>query len=75
VIVPALIAGGLVLGFVAGRWWALLAALGVAAYVAVVSEVEVSRWFLAVAYGAVAAGSIAAGVLVRRFAGRIIRSP
>jgi hypothetical protein len=42
VIVPALIAGGLVLGFVAGRWWALLAAVGVAAYVAVVSEVLAS---------------------------------
>jgi hypothetical protein len=74
VIVPALIAAGLVLGLVVGRWWALVAAVAVAAYVAVVSEVEVSRWVLALGYGAIAAASIGAGVLLRRFATRLVRS-
>lgn len=69
-LLPVLVAGGLVLGLVIGRWWALLGAIGVAVWVAVVSEVEVSRWFLAAAYGATAAASITAGVLLRRVSGR-----
>jgi hypothetical protein len=74
VIVPVLIAGGLVLGLVIGRWWALLGAVAVAAYVAVISEVEVSRWVLAFGYGAIAAASVAAGVLLRRLALRVLGS-
>jgi hypothetical protein len=70
VLLPAVVAGGLVLGLVIGRWWALLGAVGVAVWLAVVSEVEVSRWFLAAAYGVAAAVSIAAGVLLRRVGGR-----
>ena len=69
-LLPAVVAGGLVLGLVIGRWWALLGAVGVAVWLAVVSEVEVSRWFLAAAYGVAAAVSIAAGVLLRRIGGR-----
>lgn len=69
-LLPAVVAGGLVLGLVIGRWWALLGAVGVAVWLAVVSEVEVSRWFLAAAYGVAAAVSIAAGVLLRRVGGR-----
>lgn len=49
---------------------ALLGAVGVAVWVAVVSKVEVSRWFLAAAYGATAAASITTGVLLRRVGGR-----
>lgn len=49
---------------------ALLGAVGVAVWVAVVSKVEVSRWFLAAAYEATAAASITAGVLLRRVGGR-----
>jgi hypothetical protein len=64
----------LAVGLVIGRWWALLAALGVAVWVIVVSEVEVSRWFLGPAYGAVTAAAVAAGVLLRRFAGRALGS-
>lgn len=65
-LLPVLVAAGLVLGLVIGRWWALLGAVGVAVWMTVVSEVEVSRWFLAAAYGVIAAASIAAGVLLRR---------
>jgi hypothetical protein len=43
VFILALVAGELVLGLLIGRWWALLGAVGVAVWVAVVSEVEVSR--------------------------------
>jgi len=70
VFILALFAGGVVLALLIGRWWALLGAVGVAVWVAVVSEVEVSRWFLAAAYGATAAAGIAAGVLLRRVGGR-----
>jgi hypothetical protein len=59
-----------VLGLVVGRWWALVAAIGVAVWIIVASEVEVSRWFLGPAYGAVTAAGICAGVLLRRFASR-----
>ena len=74
-LVPALIAGGLVLGLVIGRWWALVGAVGIAVWVLLAwDDLEVSRSFLAAAYGAIAAVSIAAGVLVRRIGGRPGRS-
>ena len=59
------------LGLVIGRWWALVGALGLALWVFLAwDDLEVSRSFLAAAYGAIAAVSIAAGVLLRRVGGR-----
>jgi hypothetical protein len=46
IIVAALVGGGLIVGLVVGRWWALIVALGIGVWIAVVSEVEVSAWFL-----------------------------
>jgi hypothetical protein len=59
------------LGFILGRWWALLAPAALAVYVAVESGVdEVPPWFLGVLDGMLGAAGVAAGVLLRRFAKR-----
>jgi hypothetical protein len=64
------IGGGLLLGLVVGRWWALLAAAGLGVWVGVGAEVEVSSWLLGVGYAILAAGGIIAGVLLRRLLAR-----
>jgi hypothetical protein len=69
IVVPYLliVVDGLILGLVAGRWWTLLAAAGIGAWVAAVSDVgEVPPWFLGAAYAALAASAIAVGIVVRR---------
>ena len=59
--------GGAVLGALIGRWWAVLAAVGVGAWIALAADVdEVSPVFLGVAYAALAAAGIALGVAMRR---------
>jgi hypothetical protein len=66
-----LVLGGVILGLIVGRWWTLAAAVGIGAYIGVVSEVdEVPPWFLGAAYGALAAVGITVGVAVRRLGGR-----
>jgi hypothetical protein len=61
-----LLAAGLILGLVVGRWWALVAAVGIGVWIGVVSGVdEVPPWFLGAAYAALAAVAISVGVLVR----------
>jgi hypothetical protein len=57
-----------VAGLLVGRWWALLVAPVVGAWIALVEEVEVPGWILGVAYGALAAVAIGAGVTLRRIA-------
>jgi len=56
---------------VVGRWWALLAPVAFAIYIALESGVdEVPPWFLGVLYGLIGAAGVVAGVWVRRFADR-----
>jgi hypothetical protein len=57
-----LLAGGFVVGLLVGRWFALLAAVGIGR----TTEVELPHWFLGLGYAAVAAVGIAAGLGVRR---------
>ena len=59
-------AAGFLLGLLVGRWWALVAAVALGAYIAVESEVEVPSWFLALLYGGLAALAIACGIAARR---------
>jgi ABC-type multidrug transport system permease subunit len=50
-----------------GRWWALLAALALAIWIGVGTDVnDVPPWFLALAYGVPSAAAIAAGVVLRQ---------
>jgi hypothetical protein len=71
VLYPLFVLGGLILGFVVGRWWTLAAPVGIGIYIAVASEVdEVPPWFLGAAYGALAAVGITLGVAFRRLGGR-----
>jgi predicted lysophospholipase L1 biosynthesis ABC-type transport system permease subunit len=69
IVVPYLIvvAAGLALGLVVGRWWTLFAAVGVGAWVALSTGVdEVPPWFLGTAYAGLAAFAIAVGVSVHQ---------
>jgi hypothetical protein len=57
---------GFVWGLLIGRWWATVAALGRAVWIAQVSEVdEVPPWFLGLVYGVVSLVCIAGGVAAR----------
>jgi hypothetical protein len=62
----ALIAGGLVLGLVLGRWWTLAAAAGIGIWIGLIEEVEVPGWVLGVGYAVLAAVGISTGVLARK---------
>ena len=63
---PLIVLGGLILGLLVGRWWTLAAAVGIGAYITVISEVyEVPGWFLGAAYAALAGVGIAVGAAVR----------
>jgi hypothetical protein len=54
-------------GLLIGRWWAELAALVPAIWIARVSEVdEVPPWFLGLAYGVVCFICVAGGVAARQ---------
>jgi hypothetical protein len=54
------------MGLLVGRWWTLLAAVGIGAWIGRTTEVELSHWFLGLGYAAVAAVGIAGGLGVRR---------
>lgn len=56
---------GVVVGLLVGRWWALLAPLGIFLWIGTSSEVEVSPWLLGLVYAGIIAAGIAVGVLVR----------
>ena len=67
VMLVALVLGcGFAVGLLVGRWWALLAALVVGVWVASVTEVEVSHWFLGAVYAGIAGLGIGLGVGLRR---------
>jgi hypothetical protein len=61
-----LVVGGLVVGFVTGRWWALAAAGALAVWTATASEVEVPGWYLGLAYGLLSGAGAVVGVLARK---------
>ena len=64
----ALIGGGVVIGLLVGRWWALAAAIGVGAWITAVTDVdEVSGWVLGAAYGLLAGCGVTLGVVVRQW--------
>ena len=66
IVIPALLAAGLVFGAVIGQWWAVLGAVVIGVVIGLISEVEVSSTGLGVAYGLVAAFAIVFGVALRR---------
>ena len=59
-------AAGLVLGFVAGRWWALVGPVALGGWVWRISKLEVPAWLPGLAYGLSAAAGVVVGVLLRR---------
>jgi hypothetical protein len=61
-----LLVGGLVLGLVVGRWWALLASAGLGLWIAWTTEVEVSASYLGLVYAAISGLGIVLGVVLRR---------
>jgi membrane protein implicated in regulation of membrane protease activity len=66
-IILLLIAIGLLLGLVLGRWWALIAAAGVGIWIGLTTDVdEVPPWFLGMMYALIAAVGIGIGIAVRR---------
>jgi hypothetical protein len=70
IVVVALVAAGLVVGFLVARWWALLAAAALGVVIALTEEVEVAGWWLGLAYSGLAALGIVAGIVLRRLARR-----
>ena len=67
-----IVTGGFLGGFIIGRWWALVAAVGFGIWAWSVSELEVPDWFIGLVYGVAAALGIALGVVARRFAKRFV---
>jgi hypothetical protein len=74
VIAPMIIGAGFILGVLVGRWWALAPAAALGVWIGIVSEVEVSGWFLGFMYGVVGCLSIGTGVVVRRAIHRLSRT-
>jgi hypothetical protein len=53
-IVPALLLGGFMIGFLAGRWWVALAPVAFRVWIATATDVdEAPLWFLGLGYGLV----------------------
>jgi hypothetical protein len=73
-VVPALIAAGLVFGAVVGSWWSLLGAVVIGLLVGLVSQVEISSTLFGLASGVIAGFAIALGVALRRGLGRAMRA-
>jgi hypothetical protein len=66
-LVLVLVTADVLVGLVAGRWWALAAAAALGAWIARSTDVEaVPGWFFGLVYAGFAALGIAAGVLGRR---------
>jgi hypothetical protein len=61
-----LVGGGFIIGLVLGRWWALLASVGIGLWIGLGEEVEVPGWYLGLAYAALSGLGIALGILLRR---------
>jgi hypothetical protein len=67
ILVVVLIGLGFTAGLILGRWWALLACVGVGVCIGVSEELEVPGWFLGLAYAGLSGLGIAGGVLLRRY--------
>ncbi len=63
----ALIGAGFGIGLIVGRWWALLASVGVGTWIGTAAEVEVPGWFLGFAYAALSGLGVTGGILLRRY--------
>jgi hypothetical protein len=62
-----LIGGGIVLGVLVGRGWALVPAAGLGVWISQVAELEaVPGWYLGLVYAVLGGAGITGGVLVRR---------
>ena len=48
-----------------GRWWALIACVGVGVWIGVTEEVEVPGWYLGLGYAALSALGVGLGVVLR----------
>jgi hypothetical protein len=58
---------GVVVGVLVGRWWALVAALAVDAWITLSTGVdEVPPWLLGLAYGVLTGAGIVLGIVLRR---------
>jgi hypothetical protein len=66
VVEAVVLSGGFLVGLLVGRWWALLAAVGLGVWIAATVDVEVPAWFLGLGYAAIAGVGIAAGVGARQ---------
>ena len=66
----ALLGGGFLLGLIVGRWWALVAAVGVGVALGVMSELELPAVFVGFVSGVIAAIGVCAGVITRQAFGR-----
>jgi hypothetical protein len=67
ILVVVLIGAGFAAGLILGRWWALLACVGVGVWIGFSEEVEVPGWFLGFAYAALSGLGVVAGVMLRRY--------
>jgi hypothetical protein len=65
VIVAVVFCFGVAVGLLVGRWWALLAGLGIFLWIGTSAELEVSSWALGLVYAGIASAGIAAGVACR----------
>jgi hypothetical protein len=68
VVAAALVAGGLVLGLIVGRWWALIAAPIAWLVVALTGDFDGPAWAVGIGMGLLAALGLAVGVLIRNIA-------
>jgi hypothetical protein len=65
-VVAVLIGVGFALGLIVGRWWVILACVGVGAWIGLSEELEIPGWYLGLVYAALSGLGLAAGILVRR---------
>jgi hypothetical protein len=68
VVAAALVAGGLILGLIVGRWWALTAAAAVWLVIALTGDFDGPAWAVGIGMALLAALGVAIGVLIRSIA-------
>jgi hypothetical protein len=68
----AIVGAGFIIGFVVGRWPAILAVIPFAGWLRQ-NDLEIPWWVLPLAYGSIAAAAIAAGIIARRGLRRVVQ--
>jgi hypothetical protein len=68
VFAAALVAGGLIVGLIVGRWWALIAAPAVWLVVALTGDFHGPAWAVGIGMALLAALGLAVGVVIRNIA-------